>query len=238
MMGWRRASMARIVPFVLFMAFLALRGFVADHPAWGIDARWIYGAGVVVVAASLVFYARDYAELGRGSAPSLINVLIAAAVGAAVFWMWIHLDRDWMQQDHWTRLIGLGGKAGEATATFTPVDAQGHILWPLVIVRWIGATLLVPVMEELFWRSFIMRWIDKPEFEEVDPRAASWKAVLGSSGLFMLAHPLWLAAVITGVIYAQLYRRTGTLWAPIIAHAVTNGVLGIWVVATGQWQFW
>jgi CAAX prenyl protease-like protein len=72
----------------------------------------------------------------------------------------------------------------------------------------------------------------------VDPRAASWKAVLGSSGLFMLAHPLWLAAVITGVIYAQLYRRTGTLWAPIIAHAVTNGVLGIWVVATGQWQFW
>ena len=140
MMGWRRESMARIVPFVLFMAFLALRGFVADHPAWGIDARWIYGVGVMVVAASLVFYARDYAELGRGSAPSLIHVLIAAAVGAAVFWMWIHLDRDWMQQDHWTRLIGLGGKAGEATATFTPVDAQGHILWPLVIVRWIGGS--------------------------------------------------------------------------------------------------
>ena len=44
--------------------------------------------------------------------------------------------------------------------------------------------------------------------------------------------------MIAGLAYAWLYVRTGTLWAPVIAHAVTNGALGAWVVATGRWQFW
>jgi CAAX prenyl protease-like protein len=54
----------------------------------------------------------------------------------------------------------------------------------------------------------------------------------------MLAHTLWLAAVMAGLAYALLYVRSGKLWLPVIAHAVTNGALGIWVVATGNWQFW
>jgi membrane protease YdiL (CAAX protease family) len=37
-----------------------------------------------------------------------------------------------------------------------------------VTVLVVGA-LLVPVMEELFWRSFLMRWIEQPVFEGVDP---------------------------------------------------------------------
>jgi len=56
--------------------------------------------------------------------------------------------------------------------------------------------------------------------------------------VFTLAHTLWLAAVIAGLAYALLYVRTGKLWVPIIAHAVTNGALGVWVVATARWSFW
>ena len=83
-----------------------------------------------------------------------------------------------------------------------------------------------------------MRWLERPVFEGVDPRRVGLKAIMLSTFVFTLAHTLWLAAVIAGLAYAWLYVRSGKLWVPVIAHAVTNGALGIWVVATGNWQFW
>ena len=68
--------------------------------------------------------------------------------------------------------------------------------------------------------------------------AIGLRAVLISTLLFMLAHTLWLAAIVAGLAYALLYLRTGRLWNAVIAHAVTNGALGVWVVITGNWQFW
>jgi uncharacterized protein len=220
-----RSMLARVAPFVLFMALLAFRGAVPADGSWGFDGRWVYAATVVLVGALLAWFWRDYGELSAQTWPPLREVLFAIAVGLLVFALWIHLDAPWMQ-------------IGEASATFRPVDAQGHIDWPLVSVRWIGAALLVPVMEELFWRSFVMRWIDDATFERVDPRRASVRAVVLSTFVFMLAHTLWLAAIVAGLAYAALYRRTGRLWSPVIAHGVTNGALGLWVLATRQWSFW
>lgn len=96
----------------------------------------------------------------------------------------------------------------------------------------------MPVTEELFWRSFLMRWIERVQFEAVEPRRVGLRAIVLSTFVFMLAHTMWLGALVAGFAYAALYVRTGTLWAPVIAHAVTNGALGVWVVATRQWQFW
>jgi CAAX prenyl protease-like protein len=127
---------------------------------------------------------------------------------------------------------------GTPTVGFTPVDADGRIDWLLVAFRIAGAALVVPLMEELFWRSFLMRWIQKPVFEAVDPRTVGLRAVVLSTFVFTLAHTLWLAAVIAGLAYAWLYIRTGKLWVAVISHAVTNLALGIWVLRTGQWQFW
>jgi CAAX prenyl protease-like protein len=93
-------------------------------------------------------------------------------------------------------------------------------------------------MEELFWRSFLMRWIERAQFEAVLPQRVGLKAVVLSTFVFMLAHTLWLAAILAGLAYAWLYVRTGKLWVPIVAHAVTNGALGVWVVATRSWGFW
>jgi CAAX prenyl protease-like protein len=93
-------------------------------------------------------------------------------------------------------------------------------------------------MEELFWRSFLMRWIERAQFEAVPPRQVGFRAVMLSTFVFMLAHTLWLAAILAGVAYALLYIRSGKLWTAVLAHAVTNGALGIWVVATRNWQFW
>ena len=146
-------------------------------------------------------------------------------MGLAVFALWVQLDAPWMT-------------IGAPSAGFTPLTAAGTIDWPLVAVRWIGAALLVPVMEELFWRSFLMRWIERPVFEGVDPQRVGTRAIVLSTFVFMLAHTMWLAAIVAGLAYAWLYVRSGKLWLPVIAHAVTNGALGAWVVATGNWQFW
>ena len=219
-----RGAMARIAPFALFMVLLFARGNLPDG-ALPFDPRWIYGLTVLLVAGVMAWYWREYGELNRQNLPSLREVALAVAVGVAVFVAWINLDMKPF-------------RIGEATATFVPLDAQGQLQWPLLIVRWIGAALLVPVMEELFWRSFLMRWIDRPQFETVVPHQVTVKAIVLSTFVFTLAHTLWLAAIIAGLAYAWLFVRTGKLWVPIIAHAVTNGVLGIWVVKTGNWSFW
>ena len=223
-MNLSRAAWLRILPFVAFMALLALRGQAPADGSWGFDPRWLYAlnAGVALL---LLWWWREYGELARQNLPALRETLLSVAVGLIVFVLWIQLDAPWMQM-------------AEATAAFIPADGQGQLLWPLIAVRWLGATVLVPVMEELFWRSFLMRWLQAPVFEGVEPQRVGAKAILLSTFVFMLAHPLWLAAIVAGLAYALLYRATGKLWTAVIAHAVTNGALGIWVVHSGQWQFW
>jgi hypothetical protein len=217
------AALARCIPFLVFMAFLALRGY---WPAGlGLDARWVYGAQTVVVAGLLAGYWRGYGELARQNLPDARETGWAVVVGIAVFAIWIRLDAPWMQ-------------LGSATASFVPLDGDGRPIWTLIALRLAGAALVVPVMEELFWRSFLMRWAQQASFERVDPQTVGLQAIVMSTFVFTLAHTLWLAAIVAGLAYAWLYRRSGKLWTAVIAHAVTNGLLGIWVIATGRWEFW
>ncbi len=213
---------ARVLPFALYMAFLAVEKSLADLLP-SIDARWLYPVKIVVVIAALWHYRAVYAELF--TRPNWRwNGLIAPLLGLLVFGLWINLDSGWMN---------LGGGAG-----FDPRDAAGAIEWPLVLARLAGAALVVPLMEELFWRSFLLRWIQQPQFLELAPVQIGLRAVLISSVLFGVEHSLWLAGIVAGLAYAWIYRASGSLWPPIVAHAATNLVLGLWVLQTGAWQFW
>ena len=224
-MNLPRAARLRCLPFLAFMLLLLLRGQAPTDGSWGFDARWLYGLTLPVVGGMLLWWWRDYGELARQNLPSLAELLGSVAVGLLVFGLWTRLDAPWMQ-------------IGEPSARFVPLDATGALIWPLVVLRWLGASLVVPVMEELFWRSFLMRWFQSETFEGVAPQHVGLRAIVLSTFVFMLAHTLWLAAIVAGLAYAWLYRRTGKLWVPVIAHAVTNGALGIWVVGTGNWAFW
>jgi CAAX prenyl protease-like protein len=225
MFSLSRNALVRIVPFAVFMALLALRGAAPSDGSWGFDGRWLYAVTLLLVGGLLLYWRRDYGELAAQNLPEPREALLALGTGTVVFLLWISLDAPAL-------------RLGHETAVFEPVDAQGRREWALIAVRWVGAALLVPVMEELFWRSFLMRWIQRPQFEAVDPRHVGLKAVVLSTFVFMLAHTLWLAAILAGLAYAWLYIRSGKLWLPVIAHAVTNGLLGAWVVCTGNWQFW
>jgi CAAX prenyl protease-like protein len=219
------AALRRIAPFVAFMLLLAARAWTPEDNTLGLDPRWIYGVTVVVVGALLGWWWRDYRELARPAWPGGAEVAGSVVVGLAVFAAWIHLDASWMV-------------IGEPAAAFVPLTDRGELDWALIAVRWCGAALLVPVMEELFWRGWLMRWLERPSFESVPPQRVGLRAIVLSTVFFVMVHNLWLAAFVAGLAYAALYVRTGKLWTAVIAHAVTNGALGVWVVATGNWQFW
>jgi CAAX prenyl protease-like protein len=219
---FNRAAWARILPFLTYMLFLGVADLLARLGWSAAELRWLYGVKIGAVIVVLAIFWRQYAEFKTFplNAPAL---LLALAAGVIVLVLWISLGAGWMT---------IGASAG-----FDPTRG-GRIDWPLVALRIAGAALVVPVMEELFWRSFLMRWIDTADFQTVEPSQVTIKSVLITSVLFGFEHNLWLAGIVAGVAYSALYMRHRTIWSPILAHAVTNGLLGIWVVYTGSWSYW
>ena len=222
---FRAPAIARIVPFGVFIAFIALDGALTElAPTLGMDPRWWYAIRVIVVAWLLIFFWRSYVELASARSVSAREWALALLVGVVVFALWINLSFE---------PLAFGVAAG-----FDPRDATGDIDWALVATRLAGAALVVPVMEELFWRSFVMRWIQKQDFLGVAPKTVGLRALAVSSALFAIEHHLWFAGLLAGLMYGWLYMRTGNLWSVVVAHALTNGMLGAWVVYTGSWSFW
>ena len=153
------------------------------------------------------------------------ETVVAIVVGVLVFVIWIALDLEW-------------ASFGEERAGYAPLAPDGAIDWPRAAARFLVLAAVVPVMEELFWRCFLMRWIDARDFLSRNAREVSRLALVLSSALFALEHTLWLAGLIAGLAYAGLYITTNNLRAPVLAHAVTNAILGFWILATGSWHLW
>ena len=138
------------------------------------------------------------------------SFLPGLAVGLAVFAMWILPEQfDWAWYRKWC-IIGEGGTQAVAEASAV-----------MIAIRLIGSAFVISVAEELFFRKWLIGF------------AGFWWMV----ALFAIEHDRWVVAALCGIIYGALYLRRG-LGAAIVAHATTNLVLGLWVLKTGQWQFW
>lgn len=218
---WRgeRGASPRIFPFAVFILFLAAQPIVEGL----IDPRWWVAWRGIAAALVLLLFARSYIELR--SLPTPGECFLGIVVGWVVFAAWIALDTGW-------------ATVGSATSGFDPRRPDGSLDTALVAARIFGLALAVPVMEELFWRSFLMRWIDRRDFLAKDPRAASALAFGLSCALFASEHSMWFAGLVAGAAYAGLYMRTRNLWIPILSHATTNGTLATWILATGNWHLW
>ena len=214
-------SAARIAPFAVFIAFLALQPWLERV----FDPRWIVVTRGLAVAVVLACFWRHYEELHERVAAAASDWFLAFAVGIGIFFLWIAFSSGWST---------FGGES----AGFVPLRADGSVDPWLVGLRLFGLALVVPVMEELFWRSFVMRRIDRPDFLRLDPRRASLVAFALSSALFALEHSQWFAGLIAGMAYGWLYMRSRSLLIPIVSHATTNAILGTWILATGSWTFW
>jgi uncharacterized protein len=218
----------RILPFALFIVFVAVGSMQPPPepvPAGQFDPRWIYAARAIAVGAVLVWLWARFDELRGAQALSALDWFWAIASGVIVLAIWVMLDKGWV-----TFELGKG------------FDPRRHgsedIDWPITAFRLLGLAVVVPLVEELFWRSFLMRWLDQQNFLSVAPAAVGVRALAITSVLFALEHSQWLAGLIAGLIYGWIYMRTGKLWVPVIAHAVTNGLLGVYILVVRDWRFW
>lgn len=129
--------------------------------------------------------------------------------------------------------------AGERPA-FNPLEHLAATpVWAYLFlaIRFTGLALIVPVIEEFFLRGFIMRYVVEPQWWKVPFGEVNRMAVILGTAIPMLMHPgELLAAFVWFSMVTWLMVRTRNIWDCVIAHAVTNLLLGIYVVATGNWQ--
>ena len=218
-----RHECARIYPFAGFILLLAAEPWLAAALTWlGLVAESNYLLRSVCALWILLYFRRDYLELRV--TPTFNQAMAALLAGWLVFLLWIAPYPAW-----------LGGH-GASPVVAMPMQTHADIFW--LICRWSGSALVVPVIEELFWRSYVMRRLDNADFMSVAPAAVTAYAIALSSVLFAVEHQLWLAGLLAGLVYAWLYRQFQVLWVSILAHVTTNAVLGLWVVYGGHWQYW
>lgn len=130
---------------------------------------------------------------------------------------------------------------GDRTITFDPssLPAGG---WRVagILTRIAGAALVVPVMEELFWRSFWMRYWIRKDFLSVPIGSFTVFSFALTVIAFTLVHKSWEwpGTLLTGILYGAYLVKTRNLKSCILAHGVTNLGLAIYIILTQQWYFW
>jgi CAAX prenyl protease-like protein len=111
--------------------------------------------------------------------------------------------------------------------------------WPVLTLRMVRAVVIVPIIEELFWRAWMMRWIIEQDFRSVPMGTYTLQSFWIVAVLFASEHgPYWDVGLIAGVVYNWWLVRTKNLGDTILAHALTNFLLGAYVIGTGKWEYW
>lgn len=225
------ATLSRIAPFTLYMVFIAMEGLLHTLAGKGFLTipdpylLCLYPLKVLAVALVLFLFRRNYAEIRFKELLTPTIFFFASLTGIAVFVLWINLDQPFAT---------MGTLRGFNPNLF---PAEGMRFF-LITTRLAGAALVVPLMEELFWRSFLIRYIISPDFSKIPIGRFTWPSFLITAVLFGLEHNLFLAGILAGLAYNLLRYRTKSLSACILAHGVTNLALGIYVLQTGKWYFW
>jgi CAAX prenyl protease-like protein len=227
----REAQTADILPYVVPMfAYVALGGLEGYLPRVGSQPSptWYpiaYAVRVAIVAALAWRYRETWKDLRP--TPSLLGLVLAIATGLLVTGLWVGLE------GHYSSPPFLGKRA-----EFNPSGMSLGARLGFYSVRMTGLVLLVPLIEELFWRSFLIRWLIDADFRRVPIGRVTWISAGVTSVLFATAHPEWLPALLTGLLWAWLLHQTRSLSACVISHAVANLALGVYVIVTGDWRFW
>jgi CAAX prenyl protease-like protein len=208
----------------------------AGHP-WidlGIEYEhypWIYGIKIVLTIAAIVAVARSYP---RRSA--IHPLAMAVGVAGVVVWIGLAYLQRWMVD-----ALGLQDAAswlGGQRAAFNPLAELGHSPqgYLFLIIRFLGLAAVVPLIEEMFLRGFLMRFFAKPDWWNVPIGTPERWGIAAAIVLPVLMHPQEaLAAVVWFGGVAWLAVRTKNVWDCVVAHAVTNLLLGAYVLSTGNW---
>ena len=201
---------ARILPFVAFMLASILAAAFSPVPDLA------YPVKVVAMAGALAAFTWRH-----DAGPGFSRDPVAAAAGLVIGLVW----------------IATRPAPGEADLALT---SALHDLAPALLVAWIvfrlaGTVLLVPVVEELFFRGYVLARIDGIGTDRPGGLGRRMAAIAVSSLLFGLLHGRWLVAGAAGVVFALVYLRRGRLADAILAHALANFIVAGFALLSGDW---
>ena len=221
-----------VIPFVLYLlgtAFIARFGD-KNYPI-------CYTAVAVVVGGSILYLLRGkeilkpHLRVGWGVAAGL--------VGIALWIVLCHLHLEKQLTSLLPEFLRERVEPAERVG-YNPFEhlSAGFQVWSFIAVRLIGIAVLVPIAEELFWRGFLLRWLIDPEWEKIKLGEYTHHSCAIVVLMFTVAHPEWFAAASYCLLINGLLYWKKDLWQCVVAHAVSNLVLAIYVLQTGYWWLW
>jgi len=217
------ASIPYVAPFIIFLALLLSADYLRS-----VLGEWEYPFRVTMLALVLYIFSRNVIDL------RVRNVGATLVLGAVVFAIWV--GPDLLIPGYRTHWLFQNSITGSLSSSI-PEDLRGNHL--VLVFRTLRATLIVPIIEELFWRAWLMRWLVSADFENVPLGTYTSSSMWISALLFASEHgPYWEVGLIAGLAYNLLMVRTKSLGDCILAHAVTNAALCFFVIATGRWEYW
>ena len=246
--------LAHVVPLAVILLFGLIGGnvigymdFFRDHsdlPWWRRQPEyWMLGLEVVLGTASLAFFWKHY-EL-RWSKWVWFGALMGA-VGIG-FWILPTQIYEWMGLDHdpegWLKRLGVQSRIEGFDGLL--FEKGSGLYWGAVVVRFWRAVILVSLAEEIFWRSFLMRFLldrDGPNarFWKIPFGKASWMTFIVVTLLFTLAHaPVdYLGALIYGSLTYAVTIITRSLLSVVVMHSVANLLMGIYALGFEKYGLW
>lgn len=219
MSGGPRPNLASyIAPAATFGVFTWLEGIVS--PKWYPVA---YLVKAIAVTASLYVCRSTLADI----VPSRRWLVPSILLGLAVFAGWVGIEET-IPYPH------LGSREA-----YDPALAAATISEPAFLaIRLYGLVLMVPVMEELLWRSFLLRYATQVDFLGIPIGTFSPFALALTVAVSGLSHPEWVVGALANLAYCLWLKRTRSLFTTVVAHATTNAALGAYVLATHAWKYW
>ncbi len=229
----------RAAPFVIFVLLTAGQGKLGEGSRY-----WVYLLKTIV-GATMVWAMHPWVREMRWKWS-----WEAAMAGVGVFILWVGLDGWYPSIDTLCKQalcpvfksLGLEGWCNTATPAPVPWKPHNHywegLAWLFVFGRLLGSSLVVPPLEEVFYRSFLYRYLCRPDFESVALNSFKLIPFLLTACIFGLSHYEWLAGILCGMIYHALVIKKNDLGHAMTAHGITNFLLGLWIVWKGAWHFW
>jgi hypothetical protein len=183
---------------------------------------------VIVMLAVIFFVARPVIDL------RVKHWAATLGIGVAVFVIWV--TPDLLIHGYRSSILFQNAVTGKAA---TSLGAGATLSWPVLALRTFRATAIVPIIEELFWRAWLMRWLIDNDFEKVPLGKYAPQAFWIVAILFASEHgPYWDVGLAAGIVYNWWMVRTKSLGDLICAHAVTNFILSAYVIFAGKWEYW
>jgi uncharacterized protein len=218
-----------IGPFALFV--LLVLALMPDSGNYGLLfglAGWEHPFRCLVLAIGIWYFSRDVVSFRPR------YTLASIALGIAVFFVWVGPDALIPgYRGHWLFSNSLLGKP----ASSLPPGFNRSAM--VLFFRTLRAVALVPILEELFWRGWLLRWLEDVNFLKVPLGSFQLKSFLIASALFASQHgPYWDVGLLCGFAYNWWITRTKSLADSILVHAVTNAALSAYVIWGGHWEYW